>query len=302
MYISNKTIEEVTYDAIVIGSGISGGWAAKELTEKGLKVLLLDRGKDLQHPNYPTASKNPWEFKHHGAITTEQRESHPYSSRDYPYGEHNESFWFKGADSPYEEVKRFDWFRPDIVGGKSIMWGRQSYRLSPMDFEANAKDGHGVDWPIRYKDVAPWYDYVEKFIGVSGNKDGYPQLPDGQFQPPMEMNCVEKEVKKRIEANFPNRHMTIGRVANLTESLPGRSKCNYRNMCSRGCPFGAYFSSNSSTLPAAFATGNLTLRPRSIVDSIIYDENSGKATGVRVIDADTLESIEYKSKIILYTG
>lgn len=302
MYINSNGTKENTFDAIVIGSGISGGWAAKELTEKGLKVLLLDRGKELIHPNYPTASKDPWEFKHRGRITVEQRESHEFVSRDYPYSEHNEAYWFKDSDAPYEEKKRFDWFRPDIVGGKSIMWGRQSYRLSPMDFEANARDGIAVDWPIRYEDLAPWYDYVEKFAGISGQKEGLPQLPDGQFLPPMEMNCVETEVKRKIEANFKGRKMTMGRVANLTEALPGRNKCNYRNMCSRGCPFGAYFSSNSSTIPAALATGNLTIRPRSIVSSVIYDEKKGRATGVSVIDADTLETTEFFSKIIFVNG
>lgn len=302
MYINSKGIEERTFDAIVVGSGISGGWAAKELTEKGLKVLLLDRGKDLVHPNYPTGAMYPWEFKHRGRITVEQRESHPYSSRDYPYSEHNESYWFKDTDSPYEEIKRFDWFRPDIVGGKSIMWGRQSYRWSAMDFEANARDGIATDWPIRYDDLAPWYDYVEKFAGISGQKEGLAQLPDGHFLPPMEMNCVEKEVKKGIEGHFKSRKVTIGRIANLTQPLPGRNACNYRNMCPRGCPFGAYFSSNSSTIPAALATGNLTIRPRSIVASVIYDEKLGKATGVNVIDADSQETMEFYSKIVFVNG
>ncbi len=302
MYFNSDGKKDHTFDAIVIGSGISGGWAAKELTEKGLKVLLLDRGKPLEHPEYPTAFKNPWEFEHRGRITVEQRRTHEYVSRDYPYSEHNESFWFKDADAPYDEVKRFDWFRPDIVGGKSIMWGRQSYRWGDIDFEANAKDGHGIDWPIRYKDIAPWYDYVEKFAGISGQKEGLAVLPDGEFLPPMEMNCVEKEVKKRIESSFSGRKMTIGRVANLTEAKPGRTKCNYRNLCSRGCPFGAYFSSNSSTIPAALETGNLTIRPRSIVSSLIYDDENGKATGVQVIDSETMETTEFFSKIIFVNG
>jgi len=298
MYINSEGKDSHTYDVIVIGSGISGGWAAKEFTEKGLKVLMLDRGKDLVHPNYPTAFKNPWEFKHRGRITVEQRRTHEYVSRDYPYNEHNEEYWFKDADAPYKEIKRFDWFRPDIVGGKSVMWGRQSYRWSDIDFEANAKDGIAVDWPIRYKDIAPWYDYVERFAGISGSKESLPQLPDGEFLPPMEMNCLEKDVKGKIETSFNGRKMIIGRVANLTEAKPGRTKCNYRNLCSRGCPFGAYFSSNSSTIPAALNTGNLTIRPNSVVASIIYDEKSERATGVNVIDAESMENIEYFSKII----
>lgn len=295
-------MQENTFDAIVVGSGISGGWAAKELTEKGLKVLLLDRGKDLVHPNYPTGAMYPWEFKHRGRITVEQRESHPYNSRDYPYNEHNESYWFKDIDAPYEEKKRFDWFRSDIVGGKSVMWGRQSYRWSAMDFEANARDGIAIDWPLRYEDVAPWYDYVEKFAGISGQNEGLPQLPDGHLQPAMEMNCLEKEAKKKIEAHFKGRTVTSSRIANLTQPLPGRNACNFRNMCARGCPFGAYFSSNSSTIPAALATGNLTIRPRSIVSSVIYDEQKGKATGVNVIDADTQETFEFFSKIVFVNG
>ncbi|SDL11611.1 Choline dehydrogenase [Catalinimonas alkaloidigena] len=299
MQVNGKAKEQNTYDAIVIGSGISGGWAAKELTEKGLKVLMLERGHQLEHvKDYVTATKAPWEFKHRGRITNEQRESHEFLSRDYPYSEHNESYWFKDADAPYAEKSRFDWFRPDIVGGKSIMWGRQSYRLSEMDFEANAKEGVAIDWPVRYKDMAPWYDYVEKFIGVSGQKEGLPQLPDGQFMPPMEMYCVEKEVKKGIESNFKNRKMTIGRVANITQSLPGRTSCQYRNLCSRGCPYGAYFSTQSSTLPAALATGNLTLRPNSIVNAIMYDNDKGKASGVRVIDSQSNETMEFYAKII----
>jgi len=303
MNLNIKAQEQNTYDAIVIGSGVSGGWAAKELTEKGLKVLMLDRGKKLEHvKDYDTATKAPWEFPHRGRITVEQRETHPYLKRDYPYSEHNEKFWIKDIDSPYKEEKRFDWYRPDIVGGKSIMWGRQSYRWSDLDFEANLKDGIAVDWPIRYRDIAPWYDYVERFAGISGQAEGLPQLPDGQFMPPMPMNCVEEEVKKKIEANFKGRIMTIGRVANITKPLPGRTACQFRNLCSRGCPFGAYFSTQSSTLPAAVATGNLTLRPDSIVNSIIYDEQKGKATGVRVIDKHSKEMTEYYARIIFVNG
>ncbi|MEO6916606.1 MAG: GMC family oxidoreductase [Chitinophagaceae bacterium] len=289
-----------TYDAIVIGSGISGGWAAKELTEKGLKVLMLERGEDLKHiVDYPTATKAPWEFKHRGRLTTEQVETHPVQVRDYPYSEFNEKFWVNDKDCPYTEVKRFDWYRGYHVGGKSLMWGRQSYRMGDFNLEENAKDGMGTDWPIRYKDISPWYDYVEKFAGISGSNEGLPQLPDGQFLPVMEMNCVEKDMKTRMEAHYKDaRKMIMGRVANLTKEHNGRGSCQYRNLCSRGCPFGAYFSTQSSTLPAAVATGNLTLRPLSIVNAILYDKDKKRAKGVRVIDAETKEVVEYQARII----
>src|SRR5690606_27693752 len=262
---NGKSAEQNTYDAIVVGSGISGGWAAKELTEKGLKVLMLDRGWELKHGQYETAMKHPWEFKYAGKITQKQREENPYLSRDYPFNEYNAHYWFKDVDSPYEEEKRFDWFRGNIVGGKSIMWGRHSYRLADIDFEANLKDGIAVDWPIRYKDLAPWYDYVESFAGISGEPLGLPHLPDSQFLPPMELNCVEKHVKKRLEKEYPGRYLTIGRVAHATKPINGRGPCQFFGRCDRGCPFGGYFSSNSATLPAAGATGNLTFRPYSIV-------------------------------------
>jgi choline dehydrogenase-like flavoprotein len=303
MNLNIKAKQQNTYDAIVVGSGVSGGWAAKELTEKGLKVLMLDRGKHLEHvKDYPEANRHPWEYKHRGRRTIAMEKSHPFLSRDYPYSEYNAHYWFDDLKAPYDEKKRFDWFRPDIVGGKSIMWGRQSYRLSDIDFEANLRDGIAVDWPIRYKEIAPWYDYVETFAGISGQAEGLPQLPDGKFQPPMDMNCVEKEVKKGIESNFKGRVVTMGRVANLTKPLPGRAQCQYRNLCSRGCQFGAYFSTQSSTLPAAVATGNLTLKPRSIVSSVIYDEQKKRATGVRVIDYDSKEMTEYYAKIIFLNG
>lgn len=299
-----KATANNTYDAIVVGSGISGGWAAKELTEKGLKVLLLERGRNVEHvKDYTTAMKKPWEFEHRGKITEAQKETHPVQKRDYPYTEFNESFWVNDIDCPYTEVKRFDWYRGFHVGGKSLMWGRQSYRFSDLNFEDNLKDGHGVDWPIRYKDLAPWYDYVEKFAGISGKAENWPALPDGEFLPPMEMNCVEKDVKKRIEDKWQkSRIMTIGRVANLTVEHGGRAKCQYRNLCSRGCPFGAYFSTQSSTLPAAVATGNLTLRPFSLVNTIIYDKETQKAKGVVVIDSETKETIEYFAKIVFVNG
>jgi choline dehydrogenase-like flavoprotein len=287
------------YDAIVIGSGVSGGWAAKELTEKGLKVLMLEKGKPLEHiTGYADGQKDPWQYEHRGRITTAQAAEHPFLKRDYPYNEYNEKYWMKDTDALYTESKRFDWFRPDIVGGKSIMWGRQSYRLTDLDFEANAKDGIAIDWPIRYKDIAPWYDYVEGHSGISAEKLGLPHYPDGNTLPPMDMNIVEKDVRKRIEKAFPGRYMTIGRVANLTQTHKGRSQCQYRNMCSRGCPYSAYFSTQSSTLPPAMATKRLTLRPHSIVNSIIYDPKTSKAKGVLVIDSETNERHEFFAKII----
>ncbi|MEZ4919768.1 MAG: GMC family oxidoreductase [Saprospiraceae bacterium] len=268
------------YDAIVIGSGVSGGWAAKELTEKGLQVLMLERGKPLDHiTGYETANKHPWELEHRDRTTVEQRKEHPIMRRDYPYRESTEKYWFKDIDAPYKENMRFDWYRPDIVGGKSVMWGRQSYRLSQMDFEANAKDGVGNDWPIRYEDLKSWYDYVEGHAGISGENLGIPQFPDGNLLPGMDLNYVEQKVRTSIEAKFDGRYMTIGRAANLTKPHKGRSNCQYRNLCDRGCPFSAYFSTQSSTLPAAMATKKLTLRPHSIVNSIIYDEKKGKAKG-----------------------
>lgn len=297
--VNGKAKELNTYDAIVVGSGISGGWAAKELCEKGLKVLLLERGKQLEHiKDYTTATQAPWEVTHRGKMPLDKEKDHPYQVRDRLYTEFNADYWLKDSDSPYKEEKRFDWMRPDIVGGRSIMWGRGSLRLSDLDFEANAKDGIGIDWPIRYKDLAPWYDHVEAFAGISGQKEGIPHLPDGVFQPPMEMNCFEKQVKGRIEATFPGRHMTIFRTANLTQPIGDRGKCQYRDRCSRGCPFGAYFSTQSSTLPAAMKTGNLTLHTDAIVNSIIYDEAKGKATGVRVIDKHTKEMTEYYARIL----
>ena len=289
-----------TYDAIVVGSGISGGWAAKELTEKGLKVLMLERGRQFEHvKDYVSATKGDWEFPHRGLRTQQMINDYPVLKRDYPLNEKNLEYWASDKDCPYTEIKRFDWYRGYQVGGRSIMWGRQSYRLSPMDFEANAKDGIAIDWPIRYPEIAPWYDHVEKFAGISGNKDGLPQLPDGQFLPPMELNCVEKDVAARVKEHFKGQRLiTIGRVANITVPHGGRTVCQYRNKCSLGCPFGAYFSTQSSTLPAAQKTGNLTLRPFSIVTKLTYDKDKKRATGVEVLDAETNQTIEYKSKVV----
>ncbi len=288
------------YDAIVVGSGISGGWAAKELTEKGLKVLLLERGRNIEHvKGYVNANKEQWEFPHRGLRTQQMIADYPVLKRDYPLNETNLDYWVKDKESPYTEVKRFDWYRGYHVGGRSLMWGRQSYRLGDLDFEANAKDGIATDWPIRYNEIAPWYDYVEKFAGISGSRDGLPQLPDGQFQPPMEMNCVEKDVAERVKKHFNNqRHIIIGRVANITQPLPGRTNCQYRNKCWLGCPFGGYFSTQSSTLPAAMKTGNLTLRPFSIVTEVLYDKDTKKAKGVRVLDAETNQTYDYFAKVV----
>jgi choline dehydrogenase-like flavoprotein len=288
------------YDAIVVGSGISGGWAAKELTEKGLKVIMLERGENIEHvKDYVNATKPTWEFPHRGGKTQKMIEEYPVLNRDYPLNEVNLNYWTNEKDCPYTETKRFDWYRGYHVGGRSLMWGRQSYRWSEIDFEANGKEGIGTDWPIRYKEVEPWYDHVEKFIGVSGNRDGLEILPDGHFMPPMEMNVVEKDVAARIKKAFGGKRlMTIGRTANITQPLPGRSACQYRNKCWLGCPFGAYFSTQSSTLPAAMATKNLTLRPYSIVTKVLYDKDAKKATGVEIIDAQTNKTIEYKAKVV----
>ena len=288
------------YDAIVVGSGISGGWAAKELTEKGLKVLMLERGRDFEHiKDYKSAPKNPWDFPHRGRPTQEQLKERPVIARTWGATEPIMEYWARDVDCPYHEIKPFKWWRAYQLGGRSILWGRQSYRWSDLDFEANAKDGWAVDWPIRYKDIEPWYDHVEKFAGVSGSKEGLPQLPDGQFQPPMPLNCVEKDVAERIKTHYNGkRHMIIGRSANLTAPLPGRTQCQFRNRCWEGCPFGGYFSTQSSTLPAARATGNLTIRPFSIVRQVIYDKDTKKAKGVEIVDAETGKTYEYFSKIV----
>jgi choline dehydrogenase-like flavoprotein len=291
---------ENTYDAIVIGSGISGGWAAKELTEKGLKTIMLERGKNIEHKtDYVNAVKGPWEFPHRGGRTQEMIKDYPVLKRDYPLNEMNLDWWVNEKESPYTEIKRFDWFRGYHVGGRSLLWGRQSYRWSDFDFEANAKDGIAVDWPIRYKDIEPWYTYAEKFAGISGSRDGLAQLPDGNFLPAMEMNVVEKDVAARIKKNFEGkRDMIIGRTANITEPIQERVNCQYRNKCWLGCPFGGYFSTQSSTLPAAMKTGNLTVRPWSIVTKILYDKDTKKATGVEVLDAETNKTYQYFAKIV----
>ena len=292
-----------SYDAIVVGTGISGGWAAKELCEKGLKTLVLERGPMVQHPvDYKTANMDKWDFKGGDKITQEIRKRQPKQSRtNYVNTESTTHFFVDDNKHPYNEDKPFDWIRGYHVGGRSLLWGRQSYRMSDLDFKANAKDGIAVDWPIRYKDLAPWYSYVEKYIGISGEKLGLPHLPDSEFLKPMELNCAEDELKNAVAKKFTDRLVTIGRVAHITEGTKpglGRNSCQYRNRCRRGCPFGAYFSSNSSTLPAAEATGNMTLRTNALVNEVIYDADSKKATGVRMIDAQTKEVFDFKAKVI----
>ncbi len=293
-------MSDQTYDAIVIGSGISGGWAAKELTEKGLKVLMLERGRNIEHiKDYVNANKESWDYPHHGRRTQQMINDYPVLKRDYPLNETNLDYWVNDKESPYTEIKRFDWFRGYHVGGRSLMWGRQSYRWSDFDFEANAKDGIAVDWPVRYNEIAPWYDYAEKFAGISGNRDGLAQLPDGQFLPPMDMTCVEKDAAVRLKEYYKGkRSMIIGRTANLTVPHEGRTNCQFRNKCWLGCPFGGYFSTQSSTLPAAMKTGNLTLRPWSIVTKILYDKDKKRATGVEVLDAETNKTYVFNSKIV----
>jgi choline dehydrogenase-like flavoprotein len=296
--------KNMTYDAIVIGSGISGGWAAKEFTEKGLKTLVLERGKDVKHVvDYPTTMMNPWEFEHRGQLPLEILEQNPIVSKCYAFYEGSSHFFVKDAEHPYVQEKPFDWIRGYQVGGKSLLWARQTQRWSEFDFEGPLRDGFAVDWPIRYQDLAPWYSYVEKFAGISGNKDGLDTVPDGEFLPPHEWNCVEKHFQQQVSKQYKDRHVIMGRCAHITQPKPihlqqGRAQCQHRTICERGCPFGGYFSSNASTIPWAAKTGKMTLRPDSVVHSIIYDEAKGKATGVRVIDATTKQMIEFYAKII----
>ena len=295
--------ENNSYDAIVVGSGISGGWAAKELCDKGLKTLVLERGRMVEHlKDYPTTTLDPWQFEHRGVIDEIKREN-PVVGRCYAFEEATQHFFVKDKEHPYVQEKPFDWIRGYQVGGKSLIWARQTQRWSKYDFEGPARDGFAVDWPIRYDDLAPWYSHVERFAGISGDRDGVDTLPDGEFLPAFEMNCVEKEMQKRIMAAYNDRHVVQGRCAHLTKPNPihtqqGRAQCQARHLCYRGCPFGAYFSSNSSTLPWAAKTGNLTIRPDSVVHSIIYDEQKQKASGVRVIDARTNKATEYFAKVI----
>lgn len=299
--LSNNDSNEM-YDAIVVGTGISGGWAAKELCENGLKTLVLERGRMVTHiKDYPTANLDPWDMPNNGDLTPEQKSRQEKQARTGYTVRAESSHWFvDDLTHPYNETKRFDWMRGYHVGGRSIMWGRHSYRWSDLDFEANAKDGVAVDWPVRYKDIAPWYDRVEEYIGVSGENLGLSQLPDGKFEPMMQLNCVEQHFREQVAEQFDGRVVTAGRVAHITsdKKYDGRSKCQFRNRCIRGCPFGGYFSSVSSTLPAAERTGNMTLRDNSIVHEVIYDAATGKASGVKVIDRETKESMVFNAKIV----
>ena len=293
-------MQAAQYDAIVVGSGISGGWAAKELTERGLRVLLLERGRNVEHiKDYVNATKAPWQYAHRGGRTKAMEELYPVLKRDYPLNEKNLDFWASDKDSPYTEVKRFDWFRGYQVGGRSLMWGRQSYRWSHFDFEANAKEGLATDWPIRYAELAPWYDHVERHAGIAGSQERMPQLPDGQFQPAMPLNCGEELIAARLAKLFDGRRRMIsGRVANATRPLPGRQACQYRDACWLGCPYGGYFSTQSSTLPAAMKTGRLTLKPFSIASEVLYDRDRRRATGVRVLDAITNDTVDYTARVV----
>lgn len=300
----NMKAKKNFYDAVVIGSGISGGWAAKELTEKGLQTLVLERGRNIEHiKDYPTTFKNQWELKHRGGLPLEMEKSNPIVSKCYAFKEETAHFFSKDEEHPYVQKKPFDWIKSYQVGGKSLIWERQVQRWSDFDFEGPLRDGFAVDWPIRYKDLAPWYSYVEKFVGIAGNKDGLSELPDGEFLPPYELTKVEKFYKEQISKKYSNRHLISARCAHLSEAHPihlsqGRSTCQNRTICQRGCPYGGYFSSNASTLPTAAKTGNLTMKTDSVVESLIYDNNAGKVTGVRVIHAHTKEVTEYFARII----
>ena len=294
---------ETEFDAIVIGTGISGGWAAKELCEKGLKTLVLERGRMIKHiEDYTTMNDDPWDYKNGDVITQEIKRVQPKQSRtDYVNSESTKHFFVNDLEHPYKEEKPFNWIRGYHVGGRSLLWARHTYRLTDFDFNANLKEGIAIDWPIRYKDIAPWYDYVERYIGVSGKNENLPHFPNGIYLKPMELNCAEEVLQKKVNNSFDDRIVSNARIAHITEGTKpglGRVSCQYRNRCRRGCPYGAYFSSNSSTLPAAELTGNMTLKPNSIVHEIIYDKNLRKATGVRVIDSNTKEVFDYKAKVI----
>jgi choline dehydrogenase-like flavoprotein len=302
--VNNKAATQNTFDAIVIGSGISGGWAAKELCEQGLKTLVLERGRNVEHnKDYPTATKAPWEFKHRGQMTREFLQQNPLISKSSGFGEDTAHFFIKDADHPYVQEKPFDWIRGYQVGGKSLTWGRACQRWSEYEFTAPHRYGYGPEWPIGYRDIAPWYSHVEKFIGVCGTRDGIEAMPDGEYLPPFEFNCAEDLMQKKLKARYKDRHMVHARWAHLTavneiHTQQGRARCESRNRCMRGCPFGGYFSSVSSTLPWAQKTGNLTIRPYSVVHSIIYDETKRKASGVRIIDTNTKQTVDYFARIV----
>lgn len=308
LYINSKGVQQNTFDAIVIGSGISGGWAAKELCEHGLKTLILERGRNVEHnKDYPTATKKPWEFKHRGQMTKEFLQENPLISKAAGFGEDTAHFFIKDKDHPYIQEKPFDWIRGYQVGGKSLTWGRACQRWSNFEFTAPARYGYGIEWPINYEEIAPWYSHVEKFIGVCGTKDGIEAMPDGEYLPPFDFNCVEAHIQQTIQTNYKDRHLVHARWAHLTQPKEihlqqGRAQCQARNLCMRGCPFGAYFSSVSSTLPWAKKTGNLTVRPFSVVHSVIYDKQKDKAVGVRVIDSNTKQITDFFARIIFVNG
>jgi choline dehydrogenase-like flavoprotein len=297
-------LEGGTFDAIVIGSGISGGWAAKELCEKGLKTLVLERGRPIRHgKDYPTANMAPWEFKYRGQMSREFNEKNPLITKAAGFGADTAHFFIKDNDHPYVQQKPFDWIRGYQLGGRSIIWGRACQRWSDYEFKSPTKYGYGIEWPVDYETIAPWYSHVEKFVGVCGNKDGLEAMPDGEFLPPFDFNCVEEHMRDTLEEYYPDRHLVHARWAHLTEPQPihleqGRGKCQARNLCMRGCPYGGYFSSVSSTLPWAEKTGNLTIRPFSVVHSVIYDEKSGKATGVKVIDTNSKKEFIFSARVI----
>jgi len=298
------SIKERTFDAIVIGSGISGGWAAKELTDKGLKTLVVERGRDVKHiKDYPTTNLYPWEFAHNGAVPLDVQQANPVVNRCYAFKEDTMHFFVKDNEHPYVQEKPFDWIRGYQVGGKSLLWARQTQRWSDFDFEGPARDGFAVDWPIRYQDLAPWYSHVEKFAGISGHADGLAELPDGEFLPAFPLNCVEDYFSQHLKSKYPSRHVISARCAHLSQpqaihAQQGRGQCQNRTLCQRGCPFGGYFSSNSSTLPWAMRSGHLTLQPNSVVHSILYDDQKGRATGIRVMDAHTKAVTEYYAPIL----
>ena len=299
MHLNLRATGQNSYDAIVVGAGLTGGLAAKELTEKGLRVLLLERGRLVEHvKDYPTAQWHPWEIPHGGMDTPQDQADYAIQCKNYAFSPATKHFYVKAADHPYTQEQPFWWIRGYQTGGRSLLWGRHTYRWSDLDLEANARDGHGTDWPIRYAELAPWYSYVERYVGISGQKEALPQLPDSEFLPPFEMNCVEKWMKGKIEGSFPDRRMSIGRVAHLTVPHRGRGLCRARSLCERGCPFGGYFSSVAATIPDARKTGRLTLRPHSIVTEILFDEKTQRATGVRVLDAETKQSQEFFAKLL----
>jgi choline dehydrogenase-like flavoprotein len=299
LHINGTASRDMTYDAIVVGSGISGGWAAKELCEKGLRTLLIERGRNVEHiKDYPTATLDPWQVPHAGRLTEEDRKTFPIQTRHYSINGEDKHFYVKDLENKYVEVQRYDWVRADVLGGRSLLWARMCFRWSDLDFGANAKDGHGSDWPIRYKDIAPWYEYVERFVGVSGQAEGLPHLPDSLFLPPMEMTCVEKHVKAELEKKFPGRILTIGRTANLTRKIGDRGPCQYRNLCHRGCPFGGYFSTNSATLPAAMKTGKLTVLTDALVNRVLLDKDQRRATGVELLDRNTGKTYTYHARLV----